>query len=61
MEIVQSIMKKYSSDRNTQMLLSLMKEHRLRKVIASPGTTNLAIVGSMQHDEYFEMYLLLID
>ena len=56
MEIVQSIMKKYSSDRNTQMLLSLMKEHRLRKVIASPGTTNLAIVGSMQHDEYFEMY-----
>lgn len=38
------------------MLLSLMKEHRLRKVIASPGTTNLAIVGSMQHDEYFEMY-----
>ena len=49
-------MKKYSSDRNTQMLLSLMKEHGLRKVIASPGTTNLAIVGSMQHDEYFEMY-----
>ena len=50
------MMKKYSNDRNTQMLLSLMKEHGVRKVIASPGTTNLAIVGSMQHDEYFEMY-----
>lgn len=49
-------MKRYSSDKNTQMLLSLMKEHGVRKVIASPGTTNLAIVGSMQHDEYFEMY-----
>ena len=33
-----------------------MKEHGVKKVIASPGTTNLAIVGSMQHDDYFEMY-----
>lgn len=49
-------MKKYSRDRNTQMLLSLMKAHGVRKVIASPGTTNLAIVGSMQHDNFFEIY-----
>lgn len=49
-------MKKYSNDTNAQMLLSLMKEHGIKKVIASPGTTNIAIVGSMQHDEYFEMY-----
>ena len=51
-----NMMKKYSNDRNTQMLLSLMKGHGIKKVIASPGTTNLTIVGSMQHDEYFEMY-----
>ena len=38
------------------MLLSLMKQHNIRKVIASPGTTNIAVVGSMQHDDYFEMY-----
>lgn len=49
-------MKKYSNDKNAQILLSLMKAHNIRKVIASPGTTNIAIVGSMQHDEYFEMY-----
>ena len=49
-------MKKYSNDKNAQILLSLMKAHNIRKVIASPGTTNIAVVGSMQHDEYFEMY-----
>lgn len=49
-------MKKYSNDKNAQILLSLLKAHNIRKVIASPGTKNIAIVGSMQHDEYFEMY-----
>lgn len=49
-------MKKYSNDKNAQILLSLLKAHNIRKVIASPGATNIAIVGSMQHDEYFEMY-----
>lgn len=49
-------MKKYSNDKNAQILLSLMKVQHIRKVIASPGTTNIAIVGSMQNDEYFEMY-----
>ena len=49
-------MKKYSNNKNVLMLLSLMKQHKIKKVIASPGTTNLAVVGSMQHDEYFEMY-----
>ena len=49
-------MKKYSNDINALMLLSLMKQHGIKKVIASPGTTNIAIVGSMQHDEWFEMY-----
>ena len=49
-------MKKYSNNKNVLMLLSLMKQHKIRKVIASPGTTNIAVVGSMQHDDYFEMY-----
>lgn len=47
---------KYSNDKNAQILLSLLKAHHISKVIASPGTKNIAIVGSMQHDEYFEMY-----
>ena len=49
-------MKKYSNDKNALILLALMKKHGVKKVIASPGTTNIAIVGSMQHDDYFEMY-----
>ena len=49
-------MKKYSNNKNVLMLLSLMKQHNIRKVIASPGTTNIAVVGSMQHDDYFEMF-----
>ena len=49
-------MNKYSNDKNAQILLALMKKHGVKKVIASPGTTNIAIVGSMQHDDYFEMY-----
>lgn len=49
-------MKKYSNDKNALLLLALMKEHGVKKVIASPGTTNIAIVGSMQHDDWFEMY-----
>lgn len=49
-------MNKYSNDKNALILLSLLKAHNVRKVIASPGTTNIAIVGSMQHDDYFEMY-----
>lgn len=49
-------MKKYSNDTNAIMMVSLMKQHGVKKVIASPGTTNIAIVGSMQHDDWFEMY-----
>lgn len=46
----------YTNDKATQILLSLLKAHRIRKVIASPGTTNIALVASMQHDPWFEMY-----
>ena len=33
-----------------------MKAHGVRKMIASPGTTNLTLVASMQQDPFFEMY-----
>jgi 2-succinyl-5-enolpyruvyl-6-hydroxy-3-cyclohexene-1-carboxylate synthase len=48
--------KYYSDDRNTQVLVALLKYHGISKVIASPGTTNMALVGSCQHDPWFEMY-----
>lgn len=46
----------YTSEKNTLILMSLMKKHGVKKVIASPGTTNIRLVASMQQDPYFEMY-----
>ena len=46
----------YSDDKTTQIVLSLLKAHGIRKVIVSPGTTNIALVGSMQYDSFFELY-----
>ena len=46
----------YSNGRNVQMLVALLKKHEIKKVIASPGTTNLEFVATLQHDNEFEMY-----
>ena len=46
----------YSSNKNVQILVSLLKAHGIRYVIASPGTTNLEFVVSMQQDNFFKMY-----
>lgn len=46
----------YSSDKSTQLLVALLKAHQIRNVIASPGTTNMALVASMQHDPFFTIY-----
>ena len=46
----------YSTNVNVQLLMALLKEHRIRKVIASPGTTNLEFMASLQHDEFFEVF-----
>lgn len=48
--------KKYSIERNVQMLVYLMKEHGVKKVVISPGATNVCLVGSLQCDDYFELY-----
>lgn len=45
-----------TSERNIQIVLHLLKAHGIKKVIASPGATDVSIVASMQHDPYFEMY-----
>lgn len=45
-----------TTERNIQILIALLKEHNIKKVIASPGTTNMAFVWSMQNDPWFEIY-----
>ena len=46
----------YSNEKNVQILVSLLKQNGIRKIIASPGTTNLTLVTSLQHDGFFEIY-----
>lgn len=46
----------YTSERNVQIVIALLKAHGIKRVIASPGATDIAIVASMQNDPFFEMY-----
>ncbi len=47
---------KYTSEKNVQIVIALLKAHGIRRVIASPGTTNMTFVGSIQNDPWFEVY-----
>lgn len=46
----------YTSEKNVQILISLLKAHNIRKIIASPGTCNENFVGSIQKDSFFQIY-----
>ncbi len=46
----------YTDERNAQIVIALMKAHGIRKVIASPGTTNICLIASIQNDPFFEIY-----
>lgn len=48
--------KGYSVEENVLQLISLLKAHGVKKVIASPGNTNISFVGSIQDDPYFEVF-----
>lgn len=48
--------KNYTVETHTQILIALLKQHGVRKIVASPGATNVCLVGSLQSDPYFEIY-----
>lgn len=48
--------KYYTNERNVQIVISLLKAHGIKRVIVSPGTTNMTFVGSIQHDPWFEVF-----
>ena len=48
--------KYYTVERGQQILVYLLKQHGIRKIIASPGTTNITFVGSVMNDPFFEVY-----
>ena len=47
---------KYSAERAAQILVSLLKQHNIKKVVASPGTTNMTFLVTAMHDPWFEIY-----
>lgn len=48
--------KYYTIEKAQQILVSLLKQHGIRKVVASPGTTNITFVACLQYDSFFEVY-----
>ncbi len=48
--------KYYTSERNVQIVIALMKAHGVRYVVASPGATNVTLVGSLQQDPFFKIF-----
>jgi len=46
----------YTNERNVQIVISLLKAHGIHRVIASPGTTNMTFVVSIQNDPWFQIW-----
>jgi len=46
----------YSNERNVQILIYLLKANNIKKIVASPGSTNIPLVMSLQNDGEFEIY-----
>jgi 2-succinyl-5-enolpyruvyl-6-hydroxy-3-cyclohexene-1-carboxylate synthase len=46
----------YTDDRAAQIMLSLLKQYGIRKIVISPGTTNVPISLAAQNDPFFEAY-----
>lgn len=57
-KIIHTVMSElfYSSERNIQIVIALLKANGIKKIVASPGATNFSFVGSLQQDPWFEMY-----
>ena len=46
----------YSISKNAQIVLALLKEHKIRHIILNPGATNMPIVRGVQDDPFFTCY-----
>lgn len=48
--------KYYTDEKHAQIVIALLKEHGIRKIVVSPGATNIPIAASVQYDPFFEVY-----
>lgn len=46
----------YSKNLSVRLMVALLKGHGIKRVIASPGNTNMEFVAALQHDKSFEIY-----
>lgn len=46
----------FTDDVNAQVVLALLKKYGIKKIVVSPGTTNVPISRSVQVDPWFEVY-----
>lgn len=46
----------YTREKNAQILIALLKKKNIKKVVASPGNTNISFIGSVQSDPFFTVY-----
>lgn len=46
----------YTNERNVQIVIVLLKSHGIHRVIASPGTTNMTFVVSIENDPWFQIW-----
>ncbi|MBP3365701.1 MAG: 2-succinyl-5-enolpyruvyl-6-hydroxy-3-cyclohexene-1-carboxylate synthase [Treponema sp.] len=46
----------YTNEKNHQILISLLKQHGIKKIVASPGIANCVFIGSIQNDPFFHIY-----
>lgn len=46
----------YTSEKNVLFFIAFLKQYGIRKIVASPGTTNITFVSSVERDDFFEIY-----
>ena len=46
----------YTDERNVQIVIALLKAHGIHRIIASPGTTNMTFVVSIENDPWFQVW-----
>ena len=46
----------YTNERHVQIVIALLKAHGIHRVIASPGTTNMTFVVSIENDPWFQIW-----
>lgn len=47
---------KYTDEKAVLLLIATLKVNNIHRIIVSPGSANFTFVGSLQHDDFFELY-----